>query len=180
MRKSRKWNGALWQGDDLAGDDAGHSLVERFIAEHPHDGWTLSVYDTLSKGSAEGAEVAMPPVRGEPRPRRERGTQHPRRGFAHIERERYRRACGNRGLGCERFWSRHKTRPPNGEEGYLRRRKNPLDSSMGSVKFIGENPLSESYVIGMRCTRGRIDLPGTYRDAGGKLVPTSAAPSLEL
>ena len=64
MRKSRKWNGALWQGDDLAGDDAGHSLVERFIAEHPHDGWTLSVYDTLSKGSAEGAEVAMPPVRG--------------------------------------------------------------------------------------------------------------------
>lgn len=124
MRKSRKWNGALWQGDDLAGDDAGHSLVERFITEHPHDGWTLSVYDTLSK---ENAEIA----------------------------------CATDKI------------PDIASYIYNLEHAFPMT-------FIGENPLSESYVIGMRCTRGRIDLPGTYRDAGGKLVPTNAAPSLEL
>lgn len=35
--------------------------------------------------------------------------------------------------------------------------------------FIGENPLTESYVIGMSCTRGRINIPGIYKAVDGKL-----------
>ncbi|MFR2588134.1 MAG: hypothetical protein ACLS9I_09575, partial [Adlercreutzia equolifaciens] len=37
------------------------------------------------------------------------------------------------------------------------------------MTFIGENPVSKSYVVGMRCTRGRLDFPGIYRAEGGKL-----------
>lgn len=37
------------------------------------------------------------------------------------------------------------------------------------MTFIGENPASESYVIGMALTRGRIQTPGVYRAENGKL-----------
>lgn len=37
------------------------------------------------------------------------------------------------------------------------------------MTFIGENPVSESYVIGMTLTRGRIQTPGIYRAENGKL-----------
>ena len=39
------------------------------------------------------------------------------------------------------------------------------------ITFIGENPASESYVVGMCCTRGRLAFPGIYRAEGGKLKP---------
>ena len=37
------------------------------------------------------------------------------------------------------------------------------------MTFIGENPLTESYVVGMALTRGRIQTPGVYRAENGKL-----------
>ena len=33
--------GMMWRVDDLAGTDAGYSLVDKFIKEHWHDGWSL-------------------------------------------------------------------------------------------------------------------------------------------
>ena len=45
------------------------------------------------------------------------------------------------------------------------------------ITFIGENPLSESYVVGMALTRGRIQTPGLYRAEDGKLrsmLPTDS------
>lgn len=36
--------------------------------------------------------------------------------------------------------------------------------------WIGENSLTDSYVVGMNFTRGRIVTPGVYRWSGGKLV----------
>lgn len=41
------------------------------------------------------------------------------------------------------------------------------------MTFIGENPLMESYVMGMCCMRGRLDFPGIYRAEDGKLRPIS-------
>lgn len=41
------------------------------------------------------------------------------------------------------------------------------------MTFIGENPLTESYVVGMCCARGRLDFPGIYRAEDGKLRPIS-------
>lgn len=41
------------------------------------------------------------------------------------------------------------------------------------MTFIGENPVTESYVIGMRCTRGRINIPSTWKAENGKLVNLS-------
>ena len=38
------------------------------------------------------------------------------------------------------------------------------------LSFIGENPLSESYVVGMSCTRGRLRIPGMYLAENGKLI----------
>lgn len=38
------------------------------------------------------------------------------------------------------------------------------------MTFIGENPMTESYVVGMNCTRGRIDIPGAYKAQDGKLI----------
>ncbi len=41
------------------------------------------------------------------------------------------------------------------------------------MTLIGENPLTESYVVGMCCTRGKLDFPGIYRAEDGKLRPVS-------
>lgn len=38
------------------------------------------------------------------------------------------------------------------------------------LSFIGENPLSCSYVVGMRCTRGQLSIPGMYKAEDGKLI----------
>lgn len=38
------------------------------------------------------------------------------------------------------------------------------------MTFIGENPVSESYVVGMTCTRGRLNIPGVYKVENGKLI----------
>lgn len=51
--ESNQWGGIIWRGDNLAGSDAGHSLLNKFISEHPHDDWTLSIYNTLSATTAE-------------------------------------------------------------------------------------------------------------------------------
>ena len=37
------------------------------------------------------------------------------------------------------------------------------------IEWIGENPLSESYVIGMPCYRGRLSIPGQYKAEDGRL-----------
>ncbi len=65
-------NGALWRSDNLAGADAGCSVVEKFLEEHPHSGWGLSIYNTLDGSTAEieceveniptdGLKIATPP-----------------------------------------------------------------------------------------------------------------------
>lgn len=38
------------------------------------------------------------------------------------------------------------------------------------LSFIGLNSLTESYVVGMSLTRGRIEVGAVYRDEGGHLV----------
>ena len=38
------------------------------------------------------------------------------------------------------------------------------------ITFIGENPLSESYVVGMNFTRGRISIPSLWKSEDGKLI----------
>lgn len=47
--------GVLWKGD-LVGRDAGYSTVKSFIEQHKHDGWTLSVFDELTKATKSVAK----------------------------------------------------------------------------------------------------------------------------
>lgn len=37
--------------------------------------------------------------------------------------------------------------------------------------FVAENPLTECYVVGMRCTMGKLKIPGIYIAKDGKLLP---------
>lgn len=115
--ESTQWGGVIWRGDNLAGSDAGRSLLDKFISEHPHDGWTLSIYNTLSETTAE--------------------------------------------IDC-----------PVEEIPQITALVYNLEHA-APMTFIGENPASESYVVGMRCTRGRLDFPGIYRAEGGKLKPVA-------
>lgn len=115
--ESTQWGGVIWRGDNLAGSDAGRSLLDKFISEHPHDGWTLSIYNTLSETTAE--------------------------------------------IDCQvEEISQIAAFVYNLEHAF-------------PMTFIGENPVSESYVVGMCCTRGRLDFPGIYRAEGGKLKPVA-------
>ena len=41
------------------------------------------------------------------------------------------------------------------------------------MTFIGENPLTESYVVGMRCICSRINIPSVWKVENGKLVELS-------
>ena len=106
--------GMMWRVDDLAGTDAGYSLVDKFIKEHRHDGWSLSIFDMITEKTIEinCDLLEMPGV------------------VAHIY---------------------------NLEHAY-------------PMVFIGENPITESYVIGMHCTRGRIHIPSLWEVKNGKLV----------
>lgn len=38
------------------------------------------------------------------------------------------------------------------------------------MSFIGENRMSESYVVGMSCAKGALNIPGIYEVKNGKLV----------
>ena len=38
------------------------------------------------------------------------------------------------------------------------------------ITFIGENPVTDSYVVGMPCTRGRIRVHSVYKAENGKLI----------
>lgn len=38
------------------------------------------------------------------------------------------------------------------------------------MTFIGENPMSKSYVVGMKCTCGRLNILGVYKAKNGKLI----------
>ena len=38
------------------------------------------------------------------------------------------------------------------------------------MSFIGENQMTESYVVGMPCTRGALNIPGMYKAENGKLI----------
>ena len=44
--------GVIWKGD-LAGHDAGYSMVKSFIEQHRHKEWTLSIFDMLTSSTAE-------------------------------------------------------------------------------------------------------------------------------
>ena len=106
--------GILWKVDNLAGTDAGYSLVNKFIKEHWHDGWSLSIFDTITEATIEIAcdLSEMPDI------------------VAHIY---------------------------NLEHAY-------------PMVFIGENPITESYVVGMCCARGRIAIPSVWKTEQGRLV----------
>lgn len=43
--------------------------------------------------------------------------------------------------------------------------------------FIGENPMSESYVVGMNCTKGQLSIPGVYKVENKKLIQKMKYPS---
>ena len=107
--------GVLWRGADLAGSDAGYSLLNDFIDKHPHEGWTLSIYNVLEEATAEidCPVEAIPQI-----------------------------------TSC--IFNLEHAAP---------------------MVFIGENALSESYVVGICCTRGRLSFPGLYRAEGGKVIP---------
>lgn len=100
--------------DNLAGTDMGYSIVKAFIEKHPHNEWTLSIYDMLSQSNIEIACAVseIPKI------------------VSFI----------------------YKT------------------EHAAPISFIAENPLSESYVVGMSCTRGRLRIPGIYSAKDGKLV----------
>lgn len=105
--------GKIWRGDDLAGSDAGFARVKEFIERYPHEGWTLSIYNSLDESTAE--------------------------------------------IDCPA-----EEMPKIASFVYNLERAYPMT-------FIGENPLTESYVVGMTLTRGRIQTPGVYRAENGKL-----------
>ena len=116
-KESTQCGGVIWRGDNLAGSDAGRSLLDKFIGTHPHEGWSLSVYDTCTENTAE-IDCTVEEI------------------------------------------------PQIVSFVYNLEHAAPMT-------FIGENSLSESYVVGMRCTRGRLEFPGVYRAEGGKLKPLS-------
>lgn len=109
----KQWGGTIWKGDDLSGLDAGLSIVKKFLREHPHDGWTLSIFDTLNEENIE-IECSVDEMPGI---------------ISYVYNVEH--AC-------------------------------PLT-------FIGENPVSRSYVVGMPFARGHIKAPGSYRVENGKL-----------
>lgn len=113
--EATRLDGVIWRGNDLAGSDAGLSLMEKFISEHLHSGWALSIFDELTETTAE--------------------------------------------IDC-----------PVEEIPQIASYIYNLEHA-APMTFIGENPQTESYVVGMRCTRGRINFPGLYRAEGGKLRP---------
>lgn len=113
--ESTQFGGVIWRGNNLAGLDAGRSILDKFISEHPHNEWTLSIYDTLTEYSAE--------------------------------------------IACQ-----------VDEIPWVVSLVYNIEHA-APMTFIGENPLSESYVVGMRCTRGRLKFPGLYRVEDGKLKP---------
>ena len=106
--------GIMWKGDDLAGIDAGFSIMKQFIEENPHKEWLLSIFDSLTQSSIEiDCNInEMPDI------------------VAYI---------------------------------YQLEHASPM-------YFIGENWISESYVVGMNCTRGRLNIPGIYVAKSGKLI----------
>lgn len=109
------WGGVVWRGNDLAGMDAGLSLLKQFVSERPHEGWSLSIYDTLSETTAE-IDCTVDEI------------------------------------------------PQIASFVYNLEHAAPMT-------FVGENPITESYVVGMCCTRGRLDFPGLYRAENGNLKP---------
>lgn len=113
--ESVQWGGVIWRGENLAGSDAGRSLLDKFISEHPHNGWTLLIYNTLSETTAE--------------------------------------------INC-----------PVEEIPQITAFVYNLEHA-SPMTFIGENPVSKSYIVGMCCTRGRLDFPGLYHAEDGKLRP---------
>lgn len=106
--------GMMWQGDDLAGKDAGFALAESFLKKYPHNGWTLSISDALTQETAE--------------------------------------------IICDLS-----EMPKIISFVYNLEHAAPM-------LFIEENPMTESYVVGMTCTRGRIEIPGVYKAKDGKLI----------
>lgn len=106
--------GIMWTGENLAGNDAGKSTVDAFVQKYSHEGWTLSIYDELSKSTIE--------------------------------------------IDCE-------LADISTFASYIYNLEHAAP-----MTFIGENPLTESYVVGMTCTRGRIDIPGEYKVQDGKLI----------
>lgn len=109
--------GSMWRVEDrgLSAQDGGEALVAAFIEEHPHDDFTLSIYDTITQSTVE----ILCPLSEMPRI------------VAFV---------------------------------YHLEKATPLE-------FIGENLLSDSYVVGMPLTRGRISVGTLYRAEDGKLAP---------
>ena len=104
----------MWTGD-LAGNDAGYSVMESFIKEHAHIGWTLSVFDVLTESTIE--------------------------------------------IDCSNLAEMPKV------VSYIYNLEHAAP-----ITFIYENPATESYVVGMTCTRGNLNIPGAYKAENGKLI----------
>lgn len=117
LRKTQMFGGEIWYDANLAGEDAGYSMTRKFINEHYHKGWDLSIYNT-SNGPGGGAIMVECPIEEMPQI------------VSYIYNLEH--AC--------------------------------------PMLFIGENPVAESYVVGMELSMGRINCPGYYKAENGKLV----------
>ena len=103
----------MWMVEDISLALGGvSSLVEKFIASHKHDDYTLSIFDT-----ATGNTIEIDCPQGE--------------------------------------------MPQIAEYIYQLAKGTPLT-------FVGVNSMSDSYVVGMTITRGRIEF-GSYKAEDGKL-----------
>lgn len=115
MKTGHLWGGTVWYDKDIAANDKGHSIIEKFISEHLHNDWTLSIYDTNTFGTIE-VDCLI-------------------KDIPYVVSLVYDTECAS------------------------------------SITFVGENPLSESYVIGMELTKGTLNVPGIYNIVNGKLIP---------
>ena len=109
--------GVMWKGNNLEGFDSGYSLMDSFIKEHEHAGWSLSIFDSYTEATIE--------------------------------------------VDCDLS-----------EMPFIVAYIYNLEHA-APITFIGENPLAESYVIGMRCTRGQINIPSMWKVENGELVELS-------
>lgn len=110
------YGGKLWRISPNASLEEDVQLVHEFLNAHVHDGWSLSIFNTLASGKGNTAEIDCP--------------------FSEM------------GTIIEYLFHLEKAYP---------------------IEWIGENPISESYVVGMPCYRGRLSVPGLYKAKNGRL-----------
>lgn len=110
------FGGKRWHISPNASLEENMQLVHEFFNAHVHEGWSLSIFNTLESGLNNTAEIDCP--------------------FSEMS------------AIVEFLFHQEKAYP---------------------IEWIGENPVSKSYVVGMPCYRGRLSIPGLYKAKNGRL-----------